>query len=35
MDDEFLVFYGAADKVIGLATGNLSELLNELWRHKI
>jgi predicted GH43/DUF377 family glycosyl hydrolase len=34
-DDNFLVFYGAADKVIGVATGKISDLLEELWRNKI
>jgi predicted GH43/DUF377 family glycosyl hydrolase len=31
--DEIQVYYGAADKTIGLAVGSLSELLTELWRH--
>lgn len=34
-DDELQVFYGGADKAIGLATASLSELLHELQRHKI
>jgi predicted GH43/DUF377 family glycosyl hydrolase len=34
-DDRFLVFYGAADKVIGVATGKISHMLEELWRNKI
>jgi predicted GH43/DUF377 family glycosyl hydrolase len=34
-DDELLVFYGAADKVIGMACGKLSDLLNELHRHRL
>jgi predicted GH43/DUF377 family glycosyl hydrolase len=35
MDDDLLVFYGAADKVVGYASGKLKKLLNELWRHKV
>ncbi|MDD4135661.1 MAG: hypothetical protein PHN66_01155 [Candidatus Shapirobacteria bacterium] len=33
---ELLVYYGAADKVIGVAMGNFDELINELarWRQK-
>ncbi len=34
-DDELLVYYGGADKAIGMATANLSELRYELLRHKI
>ena len=34
-DDNIKIYYGAADKVIGLAEGNLSKLIDELWRHKI
>jgi len=34
-DDRFLVFYGAADKVIGVASGKISDLLEELWRNKV
>lgn len=34
-DDELLVYYGGADKAIGVATASLSELLYELLRHKI
>ncbi|MEK7727347.1 MAG: glycosidase [candidate division KSB1 bacterium] len=34
-DDELLVYYGAADKVIGMATASLDELLHELKRHKV
>jgi len=34
-DDNMKIYYGAADKVIGLAEGNLSSLIDELWRHKV
>ncbi|MDZ7303978.1 MAG: glycosidase [candidate division KSB1 bacterium] len=34
-DDELLVFYGGADKTIGMATASLAEILHELLRHKI
>jgi predicted GH43/DUF377 family glycosyl hydrolase len=32
--DEIQVYYGAADKTIGLAVGNLTELLDELKRYR-
>jgi predicted GH43/DUF377 family glycosyl hydrolase len=35
IEDELLVFYGAADKVISCAAGKLKKLLDELWRNKI
>ena len=35
MDGELQVFYGCADKVIAMATGRLSELIEELWKHKV
>ena len=34
-DDELLVYYGGADKVVGLAKGKLSQLLETFWKHKI
>jgi predicted GH43/DUF377 family glycosyl hydrolase len=34
-DDELQVYYGGADKVIGMATARLSELIEELWQYKI
>lgn len=34
-DDELLVYYGGADRAIGMATASMSELLHELQRHKI
>ncbi len=34
-EDELLVYYGGADKAIGLAKCQLSELVQELKRHKI
>ncbi|GAB4334582.1 MAG: glycosidase [Calditrichia bacterium] len=34
-DDELFVYYGAADKVIGLAAGSVKKLVDELWRHRI
>ena len=34
-DDELLIYYGGADRAIGLATCQLSELLHELKRHKV
>ncbi|GAB4373716.1 MAG: glycosidase [Calditrichia bacterium] len=34
-DNEIFVYYGAADKVIGLAAGNLSELIDALWKNKV
>ncbi len=34
-DDELLVYYGGADKAIGMATASLDELLHELKRYKI
>jgi predicted GH43/DUF377 family glycosyl hydrolase len=33
--DEILIFYGAADKVIGLASCRLSDLIEELWSNRI
>jgi predicted GH43/DUF377 family glycosyl hydrolase len=33
-DDELLVYYGGADKAIGMATASLEELLYELKQHK-
>ncbi len=33
--NEILIYYGAADKVIGWAAGNVKKLIDELWRHKI
>jgi predicted GH43/DUF377 family glycosyl hydrolase len=35
VENELLVFYGAADKVIGCAAGKLKQLLDELWRNKV
>ena len=34
-DDELLVYYGGADKAIGMATASLDELLHELKHHKV
>lgn len=34
-DDELLIYYGGADKVIGLTTCSMSEILHELKRHKV
>jgi predicted GH43/DUF377 family glycosyl hydrolase len=34
-DDELQVYYGGADKVIGLAIGSLRELIDELWKHRL
>jgi predicted GH43/DUF377 family glycosyl hydrolase len=34
-EDELQVYYGGADKVVGLGVGKLSHLINELWRHKV
>jgi predicted GH43/DUF377 family glycosyl hydrolase len=34
-DDELLVYYGGADKAIGMATASMSELLHEINRYKI
>ncbi|MGH7495133.1 MAG: glycosidase [bacterium] len=34
-DDELLIYYGGADKAIGMATCQLSELVHELKRHKV
>lgn len=34
-DNELYVYYGGADKVIGLATANLSDLLDELLKYKL
>jgi predicted GH43/DUF377 family glycosyl hydrolase len=33
--DRLMVFYGGADKVIGLAVADLNELLHELKKHKV
>ena len=33
-DDDLQIYYGGADKVVGLATGNLSQLIEELWKHR-
>ncbi len=33
--DELQIYYGAADKVIGLAVAHLPTLLAELWKHKV
>lgn len=35
IDDDLLIFYGAADKVVGLATCRLSELIEELWLNRV
>lgn len=34
-EDELQIYYGGADKVVGLAVGNLSHLLDELWKYKV
>ncbi len=34
-DDHLQIYYGAADKVIALAEGKLSKLIDELWRNKV
>lgn len=34
-DDELQVYYGGADKVVGLAVGKLSHLIDDLWKHKV
>jgi len=34
-DGEIQVYYGGADKVVGLAVGKLSQLIDALWKHKI
>ncbi len=34
-DNELLIYYGAADRVIALATGKLNHLIDELWRNKV
>ena len=33
-DDELYIYYGAADKVVALATGKVSELIDALWKYK-
>ncbi|MFZ0389682.1 MAG: glycosidase [Calditrichia bacterium] len=33
-DDELQIYYGGADKVVGLAHGSLKELLDALWQHR-
>lgn len=35
IENEILVYYGAADKVIALAIGKLPQLIEALWKHKI
>lgn len=35
LNDELQIYYGAADKVIGLATGSLSHLIEELWKNRV
>jgi len=35
VEDDLLIYYGAADKVVGLARIGLSDLLAELKRHKV
>jgi len=35
VENELYVFYGGADKVVGLAVCRLSDLINELWRHRV
>ncbi len=32
--DELQIYYGGADKVVGLAIGKLSHLVDELWKHR-
>jgi len=34
-DDELLIYYGAADKVIGLAKCSLSKLIDSLWQNRL
>jgi len=34
-DGELQVYYGGADKVVGLAVGKLSHLIDELWKHRV
>ncbi|MBD3225980.1 MAG: glycosidase [Caldithrix sp.] len=34
-DDELQIYYGAADKVIGMASVSLRKLLDALWQHKV
>lgn len=34
-DDELQVYYGGADRVVGLAGGRLSDLIEALWKYKI
>jgi len=34
-DNEIQIYYGAADKVIGLANGKISELTDALWKNKV
>ena len=33
-DDELQVFYGGADKVVAMAAGSISGLIDALWQHK-
>jgi len=35
LGDKLQIYYGAADKVVALAEGSLSRLLDELWKHKV
>jgi predicted GH43/DUF377 family glycosyl hydrolase len=35
LNDDLQIYYGAADKVIGLATGSLSLLIEELWKNRV
>ncbi len=34
-EDELQIYYGAADKVVALAVGSLSELIDVLWTHRV
>ena len=34
-EDDLLIFYGAADKVIGLATCSISDIIDALWHNKV
>jgi predicted GH43/DUF377 family glycosyl hydrolase len=33
--DKLQIYYGGADKVVALAEGNLFQLIDELWKHKL
>lgn len=35
LNDDLQIYYGAADKVIGLAIGSLSHLIEELWKNRV